>query len=144
VVTGGLAAVSRKADNPCTDGSRDLMKIDHLAADMHRKETYMAFCEGRNDLPLFMQPYWLDLVCREVPWDVVLSFDPEGNPRGAWAYQPGTRLGLQTIRLPVLTPFTGIWMDIPQGLTPQKQIALRHQILNDLLDQIPDAHIFEL
>ncbi len=111
---------------------------------MTPQESYRAFCAGRDELPLFMQPYWLDAVCVHAPWNAVLSYDDQGAVRGAWAFQTGTKWGMTWIRLPVITPFTGIWLDIAEGLTPQKQLALRHEILSDLITQLPKAHIFEL
>jgi hypothetical protein len=111
---------------------------------MTMQEEYRAFCTGRDDVPLFMQPYWLDLVCPHKQWDALMSHDGNGAVRGAWAYAYGRSRGLRWIRLPVITPFTGIWSDIPEGLPRQKQIALRHEILHDLARQLPRVHIFEL
>jgi hypothetical protein len=111
---------------------------------MNSQEQYREFCTGRDDIHLFMQPYWLDIVCGPAHWDAVLSKDHDGSIRGAWAFQYGTRLGFKWLRLPVATPFTGIWMGVPEDLPLQKQVSTRHEIMTDLLAQMPHHAILEL
>lgn len=120
------------------------MKLSKEIVGMTFKERYREICKTQEDVPLFMQPYWLDLVCDPDTWDVTLSFDEDGAISGAWAYHTGSRYGLRYVRLPALTPFTGIWMHIPQDLPVQKQMARRHEIISDLETQLPAVPILEL
>ena len=111
---------------------------------MKEQEYYREFCTERGDIPLFMLPYWLDVVCGPDQWDAVLHRDAEGRITGAWAYHFGTKAGMRWIRLPAITPFTGIWLDIPEDGPVQKQIADRQEILSALAAQLPRVQIFEL
>jgi len=111
---------------------------------MTSQDTYRAFCQNRNDLSIFMQPFWLDLTCEPESWDAVFSRREDGSIQGAWAYRFGSKLGMKWIKLPVLTPFTALWIDIPDDHSPQKEIAFRHAVLADLERQLPRAQIVEL
>lgn len=56
-------------------------------------------------LPLFFQPWWLDLVSDN--WDVALSASAEGSLQGLWPFSMDRRLGFRIIRNPLLTPYLG-------------------------------------
>ena len=39
---------------------------------MTDKEKYRLLCETTNNIPIFSQAWWLDAVCGETNWDVIL------------------------------------------------------------------------
>ena len=39
---------------------------------MSTKEQYAAFCRQHPDMPVMMQPWWLEAVCAGKQWDVIL------------------------------------------------------------------------
>jgi len=39
---------------------------------MTNKEKYREFCKTKKDISIFSKDYWLDSVCGEANWDVVL------------------------------------------------------------------------
>ena len=49
---------------------------------MTNKEKYRKFCQKEKDIPIFSKDWWLDSVCGENGWDVVL-FEKGGE---IWAY----------------------------------------------------------
>lgn len=65
-------------------------------------------------LPLFFQPWWLDLVSDN--WDVVLSESTEGKLQGLWPFSTDIRLGFRIIRNPLLTPYLGPVFFFPGGV----------------------------
>jgi hypothetical protein len=91
-----------------------------------------------------MQPFWLDITCEPGSWDAVFSKREDGSIQGAWAFRHGAQNGMRWIKLPVLTPFTALWIDTPENLSPQKEIVHRHEVLTDLERQLPPAQIVEL
>ena len=40
--------------------------------DMTNKERYAEFCQHQPDMPVMMQPWWLEAVCAGKEWDVML------------------------------------------------------------------------
>ena len=39
---------------------------------MTNKEKYTIFCEQNDFVPIFSQPWWMDAVCIDGYWDVLL------------------------------------------------------------------------
>ncbi len=111
---------------------------------MTSKDTYREICTSIPDLPLFMEPFWLDIVWPDERWGAVFSRNEEGVIHGAWAYAFGTTYGMSWNRLPVITPYTALWIQSPVALPVQKQIAHRHEVMLDLERQLPRSQILEL
>ena len=74
------------------------------------KEKYRQLCETEGArIPLFLQYWWWETVCRGKRWDVLLS-ECDGQVRGAMPYIDGRRLCLRHSLMPQLTMFTGPWL----------------------------------
>ena len=83
-----------------------------FAAVMTEKEIYIQWCKTQEDLPLFMQPWWMDAVCAGKEWDVLL-YKTERTQRvlAAMPYLLRKRLGMRYIIMPQMTQIGGIWLD---------------------------------
>lgn len=91
---------------------------------MTNKQQYQSIVE---QLPLFFQPWWLDVVC-EGDWDVALLHD-QNNIIAVWPYQIEKKMGFKIIRNPLLTAYLGplflcgysdeamqlLWLQIPKS-----------------------------
>ena len=53
---------------------------------MTNKEKYRKFCEKEKNIPIFSKDWWLDSVCGENAWDVVL-FEKGGEIWASLPYQ---------------------------------------------------------
>lgn len=94
-----------------------------------RKERYRQLCETESaQVPLFLQHWWMELVCAGKQWDVLLS-ERGGRIAGALPYLYGRKCGLRYVLPPELTPTSGPWLD--EGLTFDEQV----QVLDDLAAQ---------
>lgn len=87
---------------------------------------------GTAQVPLSMQPWWLDAVCAGRGWDVLLATDEEGRIIGAMPYMMGKRLGMRHIAMPEQTPVGGIWID-PSVTHDRRTIA---QVCAQLAEQL--------
>jgi hypothetical protein len=76
---------------------------------MTNKELYHDFCRANDDLPLFMQDWWLDAVCAGKQWDVLLSITPDGIIQAALPYLLRKRAWARYIVMPQQTQIGGIW-----------------------------------
>lgn len=103
-----------------------------------RKEGYLAFAAATG-LPVFMQPHWLDIVCRGGEWGVCLSHDNEGRIDAVMPYFLKQKLGIRYLTMPVLTPFLGIWFRPDDQLSDRKLLSRRNHQLEALIDQLPGA-----
>ena len=82
---------------------------------MTNKELYAEWVKGQEQLPIFMQPWWMDAVCAGKEWDVIIY--PAGaqsakEVKSAMPYLIRKRLGLRYILMPQMTQIGGIYGDI--------------------------------
>lgn len=110
---------------------------------MTNKEIYTIWVQSQNELPVFMQPWWMDAVCAGKQWDVLLSLDPNSPNnetdempivRAAMPYMLRKRLGMRFIIMPQLTQIGGIWIDPSY----RSQVL---EICNDIATQIDGLHL---
>ncbi|MEL6865503.1 MAG: GNAT family N-acetyltransferase [Bacteroidota bacterium] len=107
------------------------------------KQLYRDLCARQKDIPLFMQPWWLDHCCGANGWSLCLSRDKGGKIRGVLPYYLTHRWGLRMISNPILSPYLGVHFNYPEGLEQTKRrYAFEHKVLKDLIQQVPKVHYF--
>ncbi|MBQ2540950.1 MAG: GNAT family N-acetyltransferase [Paludibacteraceae bacterium] len=77
---------------------------------MTNKERYAQWAAEVGNVPLMMQPWWMDAVCAGKQWDVLLVEDDKGEILGAMPYLLRKRIGQKYIVMPQQTTFGGIWV----------------------------------
>lgn len=77
---------------------------------MTNKELYRELCLRTRDLPIFMQDWWMDAVCAGKQWDVLLSYDSNGNIQAAMPYLIRKKAWMKYIVMPQQTQIGGIWI----------------------------------
>lgn len=111
---------------------------------MTDKEKYIIFCKENENIPLFYQPEWLDVVTN-CCWDIVNFLDGEGVIR---AYMPVTikkKWGVKVFSNPVLSPHQGIFFPKNQDfLSEQKKQSFLFKAMNDIIPKIPSFHLFKV
>lgn len=80
-----------------------------------------------ESLPLFIQPWWLDAVCKH--WSSV-SIEQEGRLEAIWCFQLENKWGLRLLRNPPLCPYMGP-VFFAQGAAPHQEM------LEALFRQLP-------
>lgn len=107
------------------------------------KKQYIQFSE-EADLPLQMQPWWLDIVCGVGVWDVCLHFDKEGQIVGVLPFFIREKYFLHLNTMPPLTDYIGLFVKTPENETLKavSKRAIEQKIIADLIDQLPSVHYF--
>ena len=104
---------------------------------MTNKEIYIQYCNSRADIPVFFQYYWLDTVCTDGEWDVLINSN-EVEISGFYVYFKKRKYGLQLLVMPPLTPFLGILYNYPkQPLKKERKIAFELEVSKKLIDKLP-------
>ncbi|MEM6964163.1 MAG: GNAT family N-acetyltransferase [Bacteroidota bacterium] len=102
---------------------------------MTNKEIYEKFCEREKDLPIFSQPWYLDVVCGKKGWEVLIV--KKGTEVAAtMPYQLKKKLGFRLARMPKLTGYLGPYF-------PKKFRKQREKLMRALLAQLPKVSFFE-
>ena len=105
---------------------------------MSNREAYALFCASVPDLPLFMQPWYLDAVCEEGAWEVVIV-EKGGRVVAALPYFIKQKWKWRYVAMPPLARMLGPIV-LPELRSPRKETSL----LEALIDQLPtDLAAFE-
>ncbi|MEO1517217.1 MAG: GNAT family N-acetyltransferase [Bacteroidota bacterium] len=106
---------------------------------------YRQFCREQEQLPIFLQDWWLDEVCAAGRWQVAICRDAEGKLEAALPYFIHRRWKLPAIVQPPLTPCVGpIFREDLSHLKLHKQYSKRDLAIASLLDQLPGMVYCEL
>lgn len=100
------------------------------------KEDYLELCQTQNDICVFMQPFWMDAVCGEENWDVLLHRDGDGKIDAAWPYyfiRKGKKI---VITHPQQTQIQGIWMRHDPSWSEEKRLSFEKDVCFDLIDRL--------
>lgn len=108
---------------------------------MSNKTLYRNLCETRQEIPVFAQAWWLDLVCDE--WDAVLAYKGD-NITGAWAYPVEQRLGVGILRTPRLTPYLGPQVFFPPDMKAANRDSHENSVVAELMRQMPATPVWNI
>ncbi|MFW5793798.1 MAG: GNAT family N-acetyltransferase [Bacteroidota bacterium] len=104
---------------------------------MNQKEEYRRICRELN-MPLFASPFWLDLVCGNDKWDVVLT--KKGDKVSGVLPYFFKRKGF--IGMPPLTPYMGPIIFYPKDMKYSKRLSHEHQVLQELIERLPGFRFY--
>jgi hypothetical protein len=102
---------------------------------MNIKDEFRSYCARQNDIPLFLTAEWMDLICGD-DWDVLLEAKGH-NIHGFFIFPLNKKLGFKRILQPHLTPYSGVWINYPEGQKDLTRIAYEKKVVSALIDQMP-------
>jgi len=107
------------------------------------KQKYKQFAKKEN-LPIFMQPSWLDSVCQNgMEWDVIL-YEKGGEIWGSFVYVIKKKFGFTLITMPKLTQLLGPYIKYPKGQKYYKKLSWEKEIMNYFIDNLPKFDYFNM
>lgn len=107
---------------------------------MTNKEKYFQLCKENDTICVYDMPWWMDAVCGENNWDVVL-YEKNDTILGAMPYYTKSKMGLSYITQPQLTQHNGVWINYPKSQVESKRISFEKEVIEALLDQIEKKNI---
>ena len=108
---------------------------------MTNKEKYQEFCKQEISIPLYSKDWWLDAVCDEGGWDVVLV-EERGEIVASMPFYLKRKAFFKAITLPKLTQTMGPYIKYPQNQTLYKKLSYEKEIMRQLIEQLPPVDIF--
>jgi len=84
-------------------------KRQDLTPELSAKEEYKRLCET-EELPLFLQAWWVNAVSAGLQWDVLFARDSENHICAVMPYIEDKHLWRKFIHMPNLCPYGGVWM----------------------------------
>lgn len=102
-----------------------------------RKKYYLEAVR-QLDLPIFFQPWWLDVVCQNGDWHVCLFRNSTGKVLGVLPFYLQSLLGLKLIRTPPYTPYLGVWLDYSDCSDRNtSKYSFENKVIEELVEQLP-------
>ena len=92
---------------------------------------------SRTTWTLFEEPYWLDCVAPGA-WEAV-EISRDGRVIARLPYVVRKAYGVTSLSVPRLTPWLGPWI-APSDGKYAKQLGAQHELLRELVRQLPKAH----
>lgn len=116
---------------------------------MTNKELYIQWAKQQDELPIFMQPWWMDAVSAGKSWDVLLRFCAASDPQNRKAedieavmpYLLCKRLWMRWIAMPQQTQIGGIWLTRNGGFDAQNELIDLPRIAEDFASQLQALNI---
>ena len=104
---------------------------------MTEKEKYRQLCKVEQSIPIFSKDWWLDVVCGDDSWNVLL-FEKCGNIVAAMPYYClRGKYGFSSISMPKLTQTMGPWFQYPSNQKYTNRLSFEKMAMNHLIDSLP-------
>jgi lipid II:glycine glycyltransferase (peptidoglycan interpeptide bridge formation enzyme) len=109
------------------------------------KDKYIQFCQQEKEIPIFSQPWWLDAVCSEKNWDIILIEKGDEIVASFPFYiADGERFGFKHISMPNLTQKLGPYIKYPDKQTFSSKLSFEKEIMEQIIDKLPQHDSFTM
>ncbi len=108
---------------------------------MTNKQKYREFSKTEKNIPIFSKDWWLDSVCGDNNWDVVLV-EKNNKIIATLPFYVKKRNILNIITMPQLTQYMGVYIKYHPDQKYERKLSYEIKILNELIDQLPKVDIF--
>ncbi len=108
---------------------------------MPDRNDYRRLCATEPTIPIFSQDWWLDAVCGEKNWDVVMV-EKGGEVKGSFPYQITKKYGQTIMVMPKLTQTLGPWVKRSSKKGQQRQPSSEAEVVSELIDALPPFNYF--
>lgn len=106
------------------------------------KEEYRRFCRTEKSIPIFSKDFWLDAVCGENNWDVILIKRGDDIVASLPYYLKKGPLGLDLLVMPRLTQNMGVWIKHPEGQKYANRLSYEKEVMTELIEGLPAFSLF--
>ncbi len=108
---------------------------------MTNKEKYREFCKTEKNIPIFSKDWWLDSVCGENGWDVILV-EKGQEIYASLPYYKTKKVIFDIISMPKLTQTMGAYIKYPKNQKYEKKLSYEKDVINKLVEKFPKVDMF--
>tara|TARA_B100000989_G_scaffold116754_1_gene85930 strand:+ start:5261 stop:6247 length:987 start_codon:yes stop_codon:yes gene_type:complete len=112
-----------------------MSKLSVLRGDVAKKK-YRYLCETENDIPIFSQYWYLDSLCDDADWEVILLQNEEKIVASLPIYRE-KKFFFTFIKQPKLVQNLGIWIKYPDNQNYQNKKSLENKVIEMFVNEIP-------
>lgn len=100
-----------------------------------QKNKYREFCQQEPSVPLFSQAWWMDAVCGEDGWDVIV-IEKDQQVVATLPYSIRHKLGCRFVTQPLLTQTNGPWISRPASDKTTTIVSHEIKLLSELTEHL--------
>ena len=108
---------------------------------MTDKEQYRRICDEHPEIPLFLQHWWMEAVCADKQWDVLLYRNGEGEVQAVMPFLIGKKLWMRYILMPQLTQFNGVWYLKNSFKNENERLSFEKKVCTYFAERLKALHI---
>lgn len=101
---------------------------------------YRELCKIEQSIPIFSKDWWMDSVCGEDQWDVLIV-EKRGEVVATLPYYLKKKWGFKYITQPQLTQTNGIWIKYLEVQKYSKKISYEKEIMTNIIEQLENLDI---
>lgn len=105
------------------------------------KELYREFCKVEDNIPIFSKDWWMDAVCGEDKWDVILIKNENDVIIASMPYYIRNKFGVKIITQPPLTQTNGVYIKYPEGQKLCSRISYEKDIIYEIDEKLKELKI---
>ncbi|MDR1763084.1 MAG: GNAT family N-acetyltransferase [Dysgonamonadaceae bacterium] len=106
---------------------------------MSDKQQYIDLCGQEQSIPIYSRPWWLDCVCGERRWDVLLSRQGEAVAAAMPYYMPCSGI----IMMPPYVQTMGIWFNPAfESENYSNNLSRKQAVCEELIKRLPPHSVF--
>lgn len=108
---------------------------------MSDKDLYREFCETEDKIPIYSKDWWMDAVCGEDNWDVILIKDKNDEIIASLPYYLKRKYGLKYITQPPLTQTNGLYIKYSKEQKLASKLSYEKEIIFEIDDKLKELGI---
>ena len=108
---------------------------------MSNKQEYIEFCKKEQDIPIFLEPWWLDFTTSG-NWDALI-YKKGGEVFAIMPYYNYKKSIFSMINMPLKTQFLGPFIKYPAGQQYNKKLSWEKDIMSYFIENLPRFDYFE-
>ena len=108
---------------------------------MNNIEKYRNLCTYEPSIPIFSKDWWLDAVCGEDNWDVILV-EKGGQIIASFPFYFIRRPFFRAIKMPILTQKLGPFIKYPKSQCKSEKLGYEKKIMYEIIEELPEFDYF--
>lgn len=107
---------------------------------MTPKDKYRQLCKDEKTIPIFSKDWWMDAVCGEDNWDVLIV-EKGDEIAASMPIHIKKKYGLKYIGQPKFTQLSGIHIRYPENQKYERKLSYEKEVMNEIINQIEELDI---
>lgn len=99
---------------------------------LQSKSIYHQLCDIHPEIPLFLQAWWMEMVCLGKDWDVILIRNNSGDIVAFMPYLLVKKWGFRMVLQPLLSQTNGVWIFYNGNESDDEKIVLNKMVADAL------------